>query len=158
MCPAEGVRFPLLWFIYLFSQEALLTSNRNIQYKGGWMVALMKYSFKQATITPLYMFKYIDFTAEIQLTKKEQRFHYYLYCNPAVYQWILLAPLDKSGSAYLLTVGQELTALCEAALAALRVWLPLSSLYVHVKEDTATVHGNLRLGLSRNRSIHLVHD
>jgi hypothetical protein len=58
---------------------------------------------------------------------------------------------------YLLAVGQDLVGLCEAALAALRVRLPLASLRVHVQQLTPTEHGNLRLGHQGPRSIHLSH-
>lgn len=43
----------------------------------------------------------------------------------------ILFPLQGSGP-YLLTVGQDFAGLFEAALAALRIRLPLASLYIHV--------------------------
>lgn len=54
----------------------------------------------------------------------------------------ILFPLQGSGP-YLLTVGQDFAGLFEAALAALRIRLPLASMYIHVKQLTATEHSNL---------------
>lgn len=45
--------------------------------------------------------------------------------------------------AYLLTVGEHFIGVFEAVLAALRVWLPLARLRVHVKQLTAAEHRNL---------------
>lgn len=58
---------------------------------------------------------------------------------------------------YLLTVGQDFIGVFEAALAALRIWLPPASLEVHVEHLTAAEHGDLWFGQLRIRSIFLGH-
>lgn len=68
----------------------------------------------------------------------------------------MLFPLQAS-EPYLLTVGQDFARLFEAVLAALRIRLPLASLWVHVKELAATEHGNLRLYHLGARPVHLRH-
>lgn len=55
---------------------------------------------------------------------------------------------------YLLAEGQDFTWFLEAALAALRIRLPLARLHVHVQELAAAEHGDLRLRHLRARSIH----
>lgn len=45
----------------------------------------------------------------------------------------------------------------EAALAALRIWLPLASLEIHVEHLTAAEHGDLWLGQLGIWSIYLGH-
>lgn len=45
----------------------------------------------------------------------------------------------------------------EAALAALRIWLPLASLEIHVEHLKAAEHGDLWLGQLRLWSIHHGH-
>lgn len=70
--------------------------------------------------------------------------------------YCMLFPLQTSGS-YLLTVGQDLAGLFEAVFAALRIRLPLTSLWVHVQELAATEHGNLWLRHLGAWPVHLSH-
>lgn len=59
--------------------------------------------------------------------------------------------------AYLLTVGQDFIGVFEAALAALRIWLPPASLEIHMEHLMAAEHGDLWLGRLRFWTIYLGH-